>query len=265
MDMLNNGSVGHNKYNIFLIYEPKCRLVMSLSVKDKVINHFVTRYVLEKKLTKYLDDRNVATRKGMGTDYAIKLVIKYMNKLKQKYDKFYVLKLDISKYFYSIDHEVLKSLMVDKLDAYEFDIISKIIDSTNKTYINETINRLKRKSNADVPLYEYGKGLPIGNMTSQFLSIYYLHKLDHLIVNDLHLKYYVRYMDYFIIFDNDLEHLKKCKDVIIESLENEYKLKVNKSKTWICNIESGFSFLGYTCKVIDNNTVVRIKKVILIK
>lgn len=260
MDMLINGSVGHNKYNIFLIYEPKCRLVMSLSVKDKVINHFVTRYILEKKLTKYLDDRNVATRKGMGTDYAIKLVIKYMNKLKQKYDKFYVLKLDISKYFYSIDHEVLKSLMVDKLDAYEFDIISKIIDSTNKAYINETINRLKRKNNVDVPLYEYGKGLPIGNMTSQFLSIYYLYKLDHYIVNNLHLKYYVRYMDDFIIFDNDLEHLKKCKDVIIESLKNEYKLKINKSKTWICNIESGFSFLGYTCKRKENKTIVRIKR-----
>ena len=65
--MLKNGLVGNKHYNIFLIYEPKCRLVMSLSVKDKVINHFVTRYVLEKKLTKYLDDRNVATRKGMGT------------------------------------------------------------------------------------------------------------------------------------------------------------------------------------------------------
>ena len=69
MNMLNNGSVGHNRYNIFLIYEPKCRLVMSLSVRDKVINHFVTRYTLEKKLTKYLDDRNVATRKGMGTKF----------------------------------------------------------------------------------------------------------------------------------------------------------------------------------------------------
>lgn len=82
MYMLNKGYVGHNLYNIFLIYEPKCRLVMSLSVKDKVINHFVTRYILENKLTKYLDERNVATRKGMGTDYAVKLVIKYMNKLK---------------------------------------------------------------------------------------------------------------------------------------------------------------------------------------
>lgn len=67
-------------------------------------------------------------------------------------------------------------------------------------------------------------------------------------------------MDDFIIFDNDLEHLKKCKDVIIESLKKEYKLKLNKSKTWICNIESGFSFLGYTCKRKENKTIVRIKR-----
>ena len=118
---------------------------MSLSVKDKVINHFVTRYILEKKLTKYLDDRNVATRKGMGTDYAIKLVIKYMNKLKQKYDKFYVLKLDISKYFYSIDHEVLKNLMIDKLDTYEYDIINKIIDNTFNVSVVQVNNNIYKK------------------------------------------------------------------------------------------------------------------------
>lgn len=52
LSMLNNGDIGHKKYNIFLIYEPKCRLVMSLSVSDKIINHFVTRYSLEKNLTK---------------------------------------------------------------------------------------------------------------------------------------------------------------------------------------------------------------------
>ncbi len=256
--MLKNGLVGHKHYNIFLIYEPKCRLVMSLSVKDKVINHFVTRYVLEKKLTKYLNDRNVATRKGMGTDYAIKLVKKYINKLKCKYDNFYVLKMDISKYFYSIDHEVLKKLMADKLDTYEYDIISKIIDSTNKNYINETINKVKK--NNDIPLYEYNKGLPIGNMTSQFLSIYYLYKLDHFIVNDLHLKYYVRYMDDFIVLDNDIKKLKEAKKIITDKLEKEYKLKINEKKTWINNIKYGFNFLGYTYKVIDKKTIIKIKR-----
>ena len=258
--MLKNGLVGHNHYNIFLIYEPKCRLVMSLSVKDKVINHFITKYVLENSLSKYLDERNVATRKGMGTDYAIKLVKKYINKLKCKYDNFYVLKLDISKYFYSVDHDVLKKLMADKLDIYEYDIISKIIDSTNKIYINETINELKLKNSVDIPLYEYGKGLPIGNMTSQFLSIYYLNKLDHFIVHDLKLKYYVRYMDDFIVLDSDINKLKDAKKTIIDKLEKEYKLMINEKKTWINNMKYGFSFLGYTYKVIDKKAIIKIKR-----
>ena len=195
INMLNNGVVSHKHYNIFLIFEPKCRLVMSLSVKDKVINHFVARYILEAKLSKYLDCRNVATRKGMGTDYAIRKVIKYINILKRKYKTFYVLKLDISKYFYSIDHEVLKGLLIDKLDDYEYNIVSDIIDTTNKEYINKTINKLK-----------------------------------------------------------------EAKEKIVEKLEMEYKLKVNGKKTWINNMKYGFSFLGYTYKVINNKTIVRIKR-----
>lgn len=258
IDMLNRGKIGHEHYNIFLIYEPKCRLVMSLSIKDKIINHFVTRYALEAKLTKYLDPRNVATRKGMGTDYGIRLVIKYLKKLKS--NKFYILKIDISKYFYSIDHEVLKELLVDKLDSYEYDLICKIIDSTNKEYINSTINKIKKDNKAEVPLYYHGLGLPIGNMTSQFLSIFYLYKLDHFIVHDLKLKYYVRYMDDFIILDSDLEKLKKARDIIIEKLEGEYKLKLNRKKTKIVSCKEGFSFLGYIFKVIDKKLVIKIKR-----
>ena len=258
IDMLNRGKIGHEHYNIFLIFEPKCRLVMSLSIKDKIINHFVTRYALEAKLTKYLDLRNVATRKGMGTDYGIRLVIKYLKKLKNK--NFYILKIDISKYFYSIDHEVLKELLVDKLDSYEYDLICKIIDSTNEEYINSTINKIKEKNNIEVPLYYHGRGLPIGNMTSQFLSIFYLYKLDHYIVHDLKLKYYVKYMDDFIILDSDLEKLKKARDIIIDKLDKKYKLKVNTKKTKIVSCKEGFSFLGYIFKVIDKKLVIKIKR-----
>lgn len=258
IDMLNRGKIGHEHYNIFLIYEPKCRLVMSLSIKDKIINHFVTRYALEAKLTKYLDLRNVATRKGMGTDYGIKLVIKYLKKLKS--NKFYILKIDISKYFYSIDHEVLKSLLIDKLDSYEYNLICKIIDSTNKEYINSTINKIKKDNKVEVPLYYHGLGLSIGNVSSQILSIFYLYKLDHYIVHDLKLKYYVRYMDDFIIMDSDLEKLKKAKDIIIDKLDKKYKLKVNRKKTKIVSCKEGFSFLGYVFKVIDKKLVIKIKR-----
>ena len=93
-------------YNIFLISEPKYRIVMSLNIVDKLVNHYVSKYYLEPRLSKYLIDNNVATRVGMGTDYAIKKIKRYIE-LNKKYDRFYILKLDISKYFYSIDHEIL--------------------------------------------------------------------------------------------------------------------------------------------------------------
>ena len=66
------------KYNIFLITKPKFRIVMSLNIKDKIINHYITRNHLIPSLEKYLDDRNVATRKNKGTSYARKLLNKYI-------------------------------------------------------------------------------------------------------------------------------------------------------------------------------------------
>ncbi len=190
VNTLKSDNYDGGKYNIFLISEPKYRIVMSLPIKDKVINHFFCKYVLEQKLSKYLDSRNIATRRNMGTDYGIKLLKKYLEKNK-KYKHFYILKLDISKYFYSIDHNVLRQLLKDKLDKEEYEFLNKILDSTNHKYINETIREIKnyysikkynfRKEINELPEYALNKGLPIGNMTSQFLSIYYLSKLDFFI------------------------------------------------------------------------------------
>ena len=169
---LNNINYHGGFYNIFLIRYPKYRIIMSLNMKDKIINHYVTRYFLMPKLEKFLDDRNVATRKGKGRDYGIKLIKKYLEKMK-KYNKFYILKLDISKYFYSIDHEVLKKMLKEDMgDTFEYKYICNIIDSTNKEYINKNIEKIKIRENKkeiyDLPYYYSGKGLPIGNMTSQF-------------------------------------------------------------------------------------------------
>lgn len=174
------------KYNIFYINSPKYRIIMSLNLKDKLINHYVARNILIKKLYKYLDIRSCAARSYMGYDYAIKLLKRYIE-INKKYNNIYVLKLDISKFFYNIDHDVLKSLLIDKLDKEEYNIVSGIIDSTNSDYINKIIinikNNLLKKDNKrckeinSIPLYKYNKGLPIGNMTSQILSIFYLYKL----------------------------------------------------------------------------------------
>ena len=267
-NIIESGNYKVSRYNIFNINSPKYRIVMSLNVKDKIINHYITRNILINKLDKYLDIRNCATRKNMGYDYGIKLLLKYLSVFK-KYDKFYILRIDISKYFYNIDHEVLKELLIDKLEYDEYKIICNVIDSTNEDYVNKEIIKIKeRLLNVDknryieieaIPLYNYGKGLPIGNMTSQFLSIFYLYKLDHYIVNNLKLKHMIRYMDDYIILSPTKEYLQYALKIISEKLENYYQLNINKNKTLITSSNTGFDFLGYRFRFINNRLNIWIK------
>ena len=137
-NVLENNLYNGGRYYIFLVFEPKVRLIMAQGIYDKIINHYVTRYILIPKLEKYLNNRNCATRKGMGTSYAIKLLKNDIQSLK-KYDKFYFLKLDISKYFYSLDHEVIISIIKQNLTPEELNLVKIILNSTNKEYINKKI------------------------------------------------------------------------------------------------------------------------------
>lgn len=259
-DVLNGYKPFTHKYNIFLIYEPKPRLIMSLNISDKIVNHYFTSNYLIPKLETKLDDRNVATRIGKGTDYALRLVKKYIEYYKKNNKNFYVLKLDISKYFYRIDHGVLKNMLKTDLGDYEYNFVCKIIDSTNYDYINKNIkNLLDNKKNLKLPLYEYGKGLPIGNLSSQCLSVYYLSRLDHYIIHTLKLKRMVRYMDDYLIFSDDLKYLKKSKEIIIKKLKDEYKLEINSKKTFITGIKYGFTFLGYKFIIQNNKTIMLVK------
>lgn len=257
-EIICSGNYDGGKYNIFLIYYPKVRLIMSQNIIDKIINHYVSRYILEVKLSKYLKNFNVATRKNMGLDYGIKLLKRNIERNK-KYGKFYFLKLDIYKYFYSIDHTVLKELLIDKLDEFEYGLVSKIIDSTNCSYVNKYIAKYKDKYD-DIIYYEHGKGLPIGNMTSQFLAIFYLYKLHHYIVNNLRIRDIVVYMDDYILIHHDKKYLEFVKNEIIKILNDDYFLKVNDRKTYIKSCKEGINFLGYRFKVENKKTIIKISK-----
>ena len=259
---LNNKHYSHLKYNIFIIREPKYRIIMSELMYDKIVNHLISKYVLIPTLSRKLIEQNVATRTGKGSKEGIRYMKKYINSIKENYDNIYILKCDISKYFYNIDHEIL----INKLSYENFDkdilkILINIINSTDNDYINDlidsSINRelshledmnisdleLRKKQLYSLPRYRKGKGLPIGNETSQLLAIYYLNELDHYIKEQLHIKYYIRYMDDFILIHHDKEYLKKCLNLINKKLSS-LKLSLNK-KTQIYNLKSGVNFLGY--------------------
>lgn len=261
-EMLKARNYHHHQYNIFLLKDPKYRVIMSEVISDKIVNHLVSKYVLFPILEAKLIPMNVATREGMGTKMGIFYVKKYMNYLKQKSERFYVLKCDISKYFYSIDHDILyKKLQGIIHDTDLLNILKEIIYSTNYSYVNDKIDeaideeirwlRQRRPHDLEhkiaqlqkIPRYQNHKGLPIGNMTSQILAIYYLNDLDHFIKEKLRIKHYVRYMDDFILFHEDKQYLNYCLEQIKMKLA-DIKLSLN-NKTQIIEVHHGFCFLGY--------------------
>lgn len=248
------------RYNIFIIKEPKVRIIMSQNIKDKIINHLVAKYILVKAFNDTLIYENCATRDNKGTHMALYLFKKYYNVMRNRHSIFYILKFDISKYFYSIDHNIVKNIIRNKIkDKDAISILERIIDSTNLKYVNEKIEKLKKKNIINnIPSYETNKGFPIGNMTSQIVACIYLNGLDHYIKEELHIKYYVRYMDDGIIIHHSKEYLKSVLKNINNYL-NEYKLNLN-NKTRIYKSNEEIEFLGFRF-FFKNKIVMKVKNV----
>lgn len=278
-NMLVEENVVFDKYIVFLIQEPKYRLIMSQSIKDKIINHLVAHYFILNVFEPSLVDSNVATRKGFGTSMGIKLLKRYINELKKSGKKIYYLKCDIEKYFYNIDHSTLKKIINKKIkDPKALNLIYKIIDSTNNNELNNKIEEicnkeiekvknlnisnkeknLKIKSLEKIMSLKFSKkGIPIGNMTSQGFSIIYLNEFDHFVKEELHQKYYIRYMDDFICLSNDRGELERLKEIFSKKLYDDYKLNLNK-KTQIGCIDNGLYFLGFVFKLYNNKLYLRL-------
>lgn len=265
-----------SKYNIFLVREPKYRLIMSESFPDKVVNHLFSKYVLSYALQSTLINSNVATRKDKGSKEAYRLFIKYTNKLIYEKKKIYVLKIDISKYFYNINHNIMINMVNEKIkDERVLDMLKVILDTTDNDYVNKTIlsvvNREIYKVNKlnistiekeklikelkSIPLYRKGYGLPIGNMSSQILAVFFLNKVDHFIKEKLGCKYYIRYMDDLVILGNDKEKLKNIFASVSKYIES-FDLNVNK-KSGIYSLSNSVNFLGYNFKVFNNKLIIR--------
>ena len=275
---LDNRDFRFGNYNIFMITDPKARIVMAQELEDKIMNHLIAEYILVKVFEPKYTDNICATRIGKGTRYALKLLREYINAIKKEHDNFYVLKIDISKYFYRIDHNVLKKILSEKIkDKDAINALYKIIDTTNEDYVNNDIKRLKdgrikyfnthNDKNKDkliaevnkIPLYEHGKGVALGNQTSQAFGLIYMYKLNHYIREVLHLNYTINYMDDYVIIHNDKKYLKYCLKKITNILHDEYKLDININKTKIHNIKNGVEFLGYRFFLKNNKLVIKIK------
>ena len=129
-EILVNKAYKPGPYTVFTIYEPKERRIVSQNMPDKLVNHLVSRHILYPAILPCLLDINVASREGFGTSAGLNYAMEFRRICKVKYHTYYILKCDISKFFASIDHEVLKKKLLRRIkdkDALKF--VFDIIDN----------------------------------------------------------------------------------------------------------------------------------------
>lgn len=235
---LRNKTYKLGNYYRFYIYEPKERLIEALPYKDRVVIKCFCTNVLIPMIEKRLINDNVACRKKKGTLYGIRRLEYFLKKAykQNKTNEIYYLKCDIKKYFPSIDHDILFSLL--KILPFSKDEL---------WFIDKTINEQPGNSKM---------GLPLGNQTSQWYALFYLNKVDRLIKEKLRIKGYVRYMDDMILIHEDKEYLRKCKKEIEKMCKEELKLELN-NKTQIGKVKYGIDFLGFRHILTKTGKVVR--------
>ena len=223
-------------YHTFKIYDPKERVIQATSYRDRILQHALCDCYLLPLLERHLIYDNCACRKGKGTRHAICRLKEFMRKFFYLYhNNGYIIKYDIKKYFPNIDHLLLKNKL------------KQIIHNEDILWVLFTI--------IDSFSSDSGKGLPMGNQTSQCFALLYLDSLDRYIKETKRIKYYIRYMDDGVLFVNDK---KEAKNILskIKIIVEENKLSLN-PKSQIIKYKNGFSFLGWTFYQTDTGGIIR--------
>ncbi|MBX4189229.1 reverse transcriptase/maturase family protein [Candidatus Parcubacteria bacterium] len=223
---LKNKTYTHSTYEAFHISDPKPRSIHKASVRDRLLHHAIYRILYPYFDTKFIHD-SYSCRLNKGTHRAMNRFKAFTRKVSKNTTKTcWVLKCDIRKFFASIDQEILLK------------ILKKHIQDEDTGWLLE---RIVQSFHSGVE----GKGLPLGNLTSQLLVNIYMNEFDQFIKHKLKIKYYIRYADDFVvtsIYRSDMEELVSK----IESfLKEELKLELHPDKLFIKTLASGVDFLGW--------------------
>lgn len=241
---LSTGEYRLGAYRYFDIYEPKLRRVAAAPMRDRVVHHAIVRVIQPIFEKRFIED-SFASRPGKGTHAAMRRARQFA----QQYH--YALKCDVRKYFPSIDHEVLKGLLARVIgDGKLLELIARILDSHHDGIDHEW------PIGGDLFDVQVRKrGLPIGNLTSQFFANVYLNPLDHFVKHELRVKGYVRYLDDFVLFGDDRAELKRQGERVQDKLA-ELRLTMHPDKYRLLQTRLGVDFAGY---VVFANGRIRVR------
>ncbi|MBL7773178.1 MAG: RNA-directed DNA polymerase [Chitinophagaceae bacterium] len=219
-DEILNGKIEVGNYHFFKIFDPKERQICAAPFRERVLHHAIMN-ICHQNFEKFQTPDSFATRQGKGTYAAVYRALS----MQGKFD--YFVKIDCKKYFDSIDHGILKMQLVRRFKDERFlELLFKIIDSYETTV---------------------GKGLPIGNLTSQYFANHYLAHGDHFLKEKNKLPAMVRYMDDLLLWHNNPKHLAAISTTIEDWCYSQLALTFK--HRYMNTTKHGVSFLGfYLCK-----------------
>ncbi|MBN2093865.1 MAG: group II intron reverse transcriptase domain-containing protein [Candidatus Zambryskibacteria bacterium] len=220
---LKSGNYRHGGYFSFYISDPKRRHINKASVRDRLLHHAIIRVIEPMWDKKFIFD-SWSSRKYKGTHAAVKRLHKIGLKISRNNSKtIWVLKLDIRKFFESVDHNKLLRILEEKTFDKELIILTKdIVESFNC-------------------------GIPLGNLTSQIFANIFMNKFDQFVKHDLKVKGYIRYTDDFVLMHPDKNFLESCIPKIRDFCWQNLKLKIHPEKIILKTYASGIDYLGYIC------------------
>ena len=227
-------------YYHFTVHDPKIREIYALHYRDRIVQHCICDNLLGPYFEKHLIFDNAACRKGKGTLFAMNRLNSFLHDHFRKYGKKgWFLKCDIRKFFDHIDHRILKGRLEQIIDdPRTLKLLFYIIDSYEVTP---------------------GKGIPMGNQTSQWFALFYLDPVDRLVKEKLQIKHYTRYMDDFILVSHSKDKLQHALNRMKETL-CDLGLEFNE-KTQVFPICTGVEYLGWRFSLTETGAVARrIKK-----
>jgi retron-type reverse transcriptase len=239
----------------YIISDPVVREIIVLAFRDRIVQHLVHQYLYPLRDKRFIYD-SYSNRVGKGTLAGIQRVDYFMRSCSHNYTRdCFVMKLDIQSCFLSVDRQILRDLIVQKMrmldvlwdKSWILSLVKKIIFHDYCHHSSDYTTSIQRsllppyKSLFFVPK---SQGMPLGNLTSQLFANIYLHQLDQFIKHTLKIKYYARYVDDFVLFHKNKQYLLDYHREIRFFLSQQLKMTLHPHKFYLQHYSRWVKFLG---------------------
>lgn len=261
---LKDGTYEIGKSICFVVTIPKPREVWAGAFRDRIVHHLIYNAVKERFENRFIKDTFSCIPKRGTLAGAIR-ARDFAKRITRNYSKTtYYMKADISNYFNSINKTILLDIIRRYVkEKWIMDLITQVINHDPRTNV---FLKSKKELWDILPAHKSlfnakkNKGLPIGNLTSQFFSNVYLNPLDQFVKHTLKIKYYCRYVDDVLLMHYDPKYLNYCYDMIDDFLKRNLDLCLNPRKKNMNHVSKGFDFVGHVIKpnrIYLRNTIIK--------